>query len=158
MIRGGLSWRVISAVLILMFGAYRSVFAFFDKAVDHRSPIVAGGFRIGEPVSFERYWILPFYIDQKGLNSSIWVGSVKMKIVERKVFVTAVQTMPSKNPSHYGNHLDLGYLEDGQYQLIYLDPDGTEVPIKEIKIDNNWTEQEKELRKQNSELLKNRKK
>ena len=84
------------------------------------------------------------------MNSAKWIGNVKMKVSENKIYVTAMSCMPMEKPSYYGNHLDLGYLKDGRYQLIYLDPDGTGIPIKEIIIDNKWTEQEMKIQRQNS--------
>lgn len=123
-----------------------------DRPASHNFFRETRGIVVGEPLAFGHYWILPVTFVERGLNSAIWIGGAKTKIIRNKIYVTATFGMPTTAPSYYGNHLDLGHLEDGRYQLIYLDPDGSEILVTEITIENKWTEEEKEIRRVNEEF------
>lgn len=45
----------------------------------------------------------------------MWVGSVDYSIDERKVYITAVMTDDKK---YFRNHLDLGFLDNGECELV----------------------------------------
>lgn len=104
-----------------------------DHKVDRSFFATTDGIVIGTPQSFDRMWVIPVKFITAITHSAIWVGSVDFKIDERKIYVTAVMTDDKK---YVANRLDLGFLNNGDYELIYLNTDGTKVPLQKFKIDN----------------------
>lgn len=118
-----------------------------DHKVDRDFFAPADGIVIGTPQSFDRKWILPVKFQTATIHSAVWVGSVDFRIDERKIYITAMMTDDQKS---FANHLDLGSIDNGEYELIYLNTDGMKIPLEKFKIDNQYTADERKVQEQNS--------
>ena len=106
-----------------------------------------GGMQVGDPSQVsDNCWSLPIEFDVSGkaftvqpttINSSIVVRDLRVKIKERNIFIWVIYSLPYKqeDSSAFSESIILHNLESGLYSINYLNPDGSDVAIRQFDID-----------------------
>ncbi len=106
-----------------------------------------GGMKLGTPLKTQDGWYLPIICDVSGttkitvkpqtLNSALKCLKLHAERDEKKIYITISTGVGDSNfSSAKCNAVNIGYMEDGQYEVLYQDDEKNSHLIDKINIKN----------------------